>query len=364
MASIRKEDRPRKPWRVDWIERRRHRTRRFSSRREAVIFAGDVERGSRAPAADRLTLKAWCLTWITEAGLTWEPRTRKDRAAYLDRFVIPELGALRLGEIDRAEIRSWRAGLTRPPHNASPYTADRALSVLSAALGVAVREGLIRENPCVGHGRLARPVQRRTAATLEQIERLRAHLDAPADRAMVSLLAYAGLRPSEARALRWADVGEHTLVVRAAISGEGREKRTKTGSVRSVPLIRPLADDLGALLDARVGEADDVIVVLAPDPAALVLGEPVDHRNWTKRVWRPACASAGVAITPYQLRHTFASLHIAAGRNAWQVAALMGHSNPQMVLTTYGHLFAEAELAAPIPVETAAAKARHDALSI
>jgi integrase len=62
-------------------------------------------------------------------------------------------------------------------------------------------------------------------------------------------------------------------------------------------------------------------------------------------VWRPARAGAGLDVPPYALRHTFASLLIAEGRNPWQVAHLMGHSNLEMVIRTYGHLFAEAELA-------------------
>jgi hypothetical protein len=39
----------------------------------------------------------------------------------------------------------------------------------------------------------------------------------------------------------------------------------------------------------------------------------------------------------------------------------MGHSNPQMVITTYGHLFAEAELAEPRSMEEAAVEARQAA---
>ena len=69
-------------------------------------------------------------------------------------------------------------------------------------------------------------------------------------------------------------------------------------------------------------------------------------------------------MPPYSLRHTFASLQIAAGLNPWQVAALLGHTTPAMVIRTYGHLFAEAELAAPNPVEPAVILARAHAMSV
>ena len=91
---------------------------------------------------------------------------------------------------------------------------------------------------------------------------------------MVSLMAYAGLRPSEVNALAWEDIGDQTLVVRAARSGDD-EKGTKTGSVRSVPICEPLAEDLAAL--GRFGE---LVVGPGARPAP----------NWRRRIWDPATA--------------------------------------------------------------------------
>lgn len=348
MASLRKEpERPRKPWRVDWTERRRRRTRRFATKGEAQVFIGDLARGTSASRLERLTLEDWLERWLRTYGPAWEPRTRHDRGDYIDRLIAPHLGAMRLLEVGRADVREWRAGLIRA--GKTPYVADRAVTVLSAALGAAVDDDLIPANPCRGLKRLPRPVDRRRPASLAETEAIRAAMPTEGDRVVVSLMAYAGLRPSEVRALRWDDVRERTLVVRAAMRDGGGEKATKTGSVRSVPIIVSLRDDL-ADLDRSGGGP--------------VVGIP-DWRNWTSRVWRPARVRAGTDVPPYALRHTFASLLIAEGRNPWQVAALMGHSNPQMVISTYGHLFAEQELAAPQVMADAVAAARaHQAASI
>jgi integrase len=62
------------------------------------------------------------------------------------------------------------------------------------------------------------------------IEALLAKL-AHRDRVLVALMAYAGVRPGEARTLRWGHVQEHTLVIGAA----------KTGRRRTVRLLDPLA---------------------------------------------------------------------------------------------------------------------------
>jgi integrase len=63
------------------------------------------------------------------------------------------------------------------------------------------------------------------------------------DATLVSVLAYAGLRPGEALALTWAHVRERTLLVESAVSF-GKVEGTKTGRRRTVPLVGPLAQDL------------------------------------------------------------------------------------------------------------------------
>ena len=278
-------------------------------------------------------------------GIEWEPRTLRDRARYADSWIIPGVGKVKLRELGRKEIREWRAEmLTR---GATHYVANAAVRILSAALGDAVADEMIVGNACYGVKPLKRTsVDRREPATLAEVEGIRALLERDRDRAMVSLMAYAGLRPSERPSLRWSDVRAATLVIRSAVSSSGREKGTKTESVRTVPIIPALAEDLAAL-EPR---ADD-----------LVIGA-VDHDNWSMRVWRPARAQIGSTAIPYALRHTFASLLIAEGRGVHEVAKLLGHSSPALTLSTYGHLFDEAQLRSNESMADAVARARHEAI--
>jgi len=346
VASLIVEDRPNRPFRVSWRERGRQRTKRFATRREAEMFMGDLARGQRRDAS-RITLSDWLETWLTGHGVAWEPRTRADRADFIDRLIEPHLGHLRIGEIGRSDVRAWRAGLLK--EGTTVYGADRAVTVLSAALGAAVDDDLIPANPCRGLKRLPRAPARRLPATVAEVEIIRAAMTTARDRLMVSLMAYGGLRPSELRSLRWDDVRAESVVIRSALSSAGAEKTTKTGEDRVVPILWVLREDFNDL-GRQVGAE------------RVVQGDNLDGHNWASRVWRPACSRARPrkGISPYSLRHTFASLLIAEGRNPWQVAALMGHANPQMVITTYGHLFAEAELAPPAPMEPAAIWTRHD----
>jgi integrase len=157
------------------------------------------------------------------------------------------------------------------------------------------------------------------------------------DATLISVLAYAGLRPGEALALTWAHVRERTLLVESAVS-LGTIEGTKTGRRRTVPLVGPLAQDLS---EWRLHTG-------RPDAKALVFpghdGEPwtlTAYQNWRRRLYTPAAEDAGVdRPRPYDLRHSFVSLLIAEGHNVVEVARQAGHS-PKMALDTYAHVFEE-----------------------
>lgn len=62
-------------------------------------------------------------------------------------------------------------------------------------------------------------------------------------------------------------------------------------------------------------------------------------RSNMKRAWQQTIRATGVRrIRPYDLRHTFASLLITAGKNPLYIARQMGHYSAGFTLDTYGHL--------------------------
>ena len=62
--------------------------------------------------------------------------------------------------------------------------------------------------------------------------------------------------------------------------------------------------------------------------------------NFMSRVFRPAARRAQIdGLTFHDLRHTCASLMIAAGANPLEVAAQLGHKDARLVLQRYGHLY-------------------------
>ena len=194
---------------------------------------------------------------------------------------------------------------------------------------MAVTEELIAANPVAKVKKPVRTVQRR----VEQwpplaVEQLRAQLSI-GHATLISVLAYAGLRPGEALALSWVDVGKRALRVTRSIS-HGAEKRTKTGANRSVRLLAPLVEDLAAWKAATTRPGGLVF-----PRASGVPWTDDDWRNWRHRTFQANAEAIGrLKARPYDLRHSFVSLLIAEGRTVIDVAGQAGQSPETACATT------------------------------
>jgi integrase len=205
------------------------------------------------------------------------------------------------------------------------------MAVLSAALGRAVEEGLIPFNPSAGVRALPAFAVRPRALTVREVEDLRAAMTSDRDRLIVSLIAYAGLRPAEVVGLPWANVTAASVIVDRSAQ-YGKLVPTKTRRVRAVPIEKPVREDLDRAHKGANGE-----LVAPGDRGGLLV-----WRNFVRRQWAAAALRAGVKAVPYDLRHTFATLLIYAGRPIPSVAAALGHASPSMTLDTYAHAVEDA----------------------
>lgn len=340
-------------WVARWREDGHDRARTFDLKRDAEAFEREMRRRAQLGAhahlePSRERLGDWLRRWWTRDAATWAQSTRRQRGSVLDHWIVPYLGGVRLRDLGPARVREWRAELTAA--GCPPTQANAALSVLSAALGAAVADRLLPTNPCIGTRKVPVAVARPRALTPLEVERLRAEMPTLRDVVLLGLLAYAGLRPGEALALTWGSVGR-VLVVDRSLS-DGDLKLTKTEVRRTVEVLEPLAEDL-ELLRPRVADRDAFV-------CTALNGRPMNLNNWRSRVLAPACERAGVRATPYDGRHTYASLLIHEGRSLPYVTAAMGHASPTTTLRHYAHLFDESRLAPAMSMVAAIRAARQE----
>jgi integrase len=130
-----------------------------------------------------------------------------------------------------------------------------------------------------------------------KVERLRRHLlhdRRQRDATLISVLAYAGLRPEEALALEWRHVRDKTLLVEQALS-DGRLKGQKNRRPpRNVDLLPSLRKDLAEWKLACGRPKEAVLVFPARDGG---LWSDDDYRNWRTRVFKPAVKDIGLEGT-------------------------------------------------------------------
>ena len=316
-------------------------TRRDAERRDREIRElrwqdklDQVDAGAEplADATDR-----W---WSEHAEPNLARATLRSYAHILDCHLLPRLGDTPIRAIQPATVVELQRDLGAKGIGAA--TIHRTLMVLSSIMRHAVLCGRIDRNP-VGPVRVKRPRRKRAIRPLPpaDIERLRAALLARDDQAsaiLVCVMAYAGLRPGEATALTWADVGDRTILVERSNDQDGELVQTKTGVIRTVRLLEPLAEDLVKWRAAQ----DDPSPSQPLAPRADGRGWNIDdYKNWRRRRFDPALKDAGLAPgRPYDLRHSFASLMIQAGYSPVELAAELGHA-PTLTLDTYSHVFSE-----------------------
>jgi integrase len=320
-------------YKVRWREGGVNRSRQFDRLEDARDWEGKVRRERQTGDIAVLgggtrKLSEYAGKWWTDyAEQNLAPRTLEVYAVQLDLRITPALGGYRLREITPALVQEFIAKLRRK--GVGDPSIVKTATVLQSILNRAYVDGMISRNPV---SVVRKPSQRRTrepdTVPPTTIELIRAAMQIR-DATLVSVLAYAGLRPeSEAIALRWKQVGKRTLDVPA----------TKTGNKRHVRLLAPLASDL-ELWRKSCGEPPGASLVF---PASRGTWSRDDWRNWLRRVYRPAAMRAGLDKTtrPRDLRGSFASLLIYEGRNVVEVAEQLGHS-AYTCLRDYAGVFAE-----------------------
>jgi len=297
----------------------------------------EVERGEQTRTAHRpTTLGDWCAGWVTGdlPRLPIEAHTKADYARALGHVLRSPVASVPLAELTSTDVDhllAWRQA------QAPSRTSVRLLrAALSRSLADAERRGLISRNPA----RLARPPaeavppKERRALTHDQARALEAVLDGQPDEALWLSMLLLGLRPGEATGLTWADVDLDQGVLHVA----GARKWTPDGYVLGPPKTRRANRALK--MPPRLVAAFARLTPGTPDSLVFParrggLRDPSNDRHRLARLSRRA--GIDPPVTPYELRHTAASLLSDAGVPIEVLADLLGHTSTQMLESVYRH---------------------------
>lgn len=150
--------------------------------------------------------------------------------------------------------------------------------------------------------------------------------------AAVALMFFAGLRPGEARGIRWEDFDGRRPNVRRSIWRTYSTEPKTAASSKPIPVIEPLRSVLAEL---RVADGN-------PDAGPILrnqAGKPLNLDNLAKRTVRPILMIAGLQWHGwYSLRRGIATLVNAIEKDAMAAKGLLRHAS---VTTTQKHYIKE-----------------------
>lgn len=312
----------------------------FDRKADAELWVAEMRRRKQLgeavePTAGTQRLDEFIETyWVMHAVPNLEQKTRDNYAHVWEKHVRPRIGERRLRDITPKVVNRFRAQMVQD--GVGSNTTRRALVILQSILTLAVAEEEIPDNPVAKIRKPSQaPAREHVPIPVLTLERMRQDLE-PRDQALLSVLAYVGLRPQEALALQWEDVGERTLRIgRKNVDGTILPY-TKTRTERHVRLLEPLVEDLN---DWQVRSGVDR-GLLFPRYDGKPFTE-TDYRNWRRRRYEPAAERAGLdGSRPYDLRATWVSLMIFEGHTVVEVARQAGHS-AETCLRHYARVFEE-----------------------
>ena len=299
------------------------------------------QREAGGPAGRAPLLKDYVETWLrryrgrTDSGI--RASTKREYRRDLELHVLPSLGQKRLDEITQVHIRRLVDDLLSGDDPLAPGSVRNAIAPLKALFASAVEWGHLSANPAREVRLPGTPKGRRPKALTEpQLKRLMKALP-PDGRLLVEFLSVTGVRASEAFGLRWhhIDFAAGRASIECRRRGNDIDVPKSESSNREVRLSPTLVKHLRAAR-RRAGAAAEDFVFLSPH------GRPIDHNNFLRRTFRPACEQAGVPWAGlHTLRHTCATRLLRSDVSAEKVALLLGHASPGFTVKVYGHLGSE-----------------------
>jgi integrase len=325
------------------------RTKRDAERARVELLAR-VDSGSYVEPS-RLTLAVFLRDqWLPGLAGQVRPTTLHAYQTNIARYVLPRIGATLLQRLTPAHLNQlYAALLAAGGRNGRPLSGRTVQSVamtIRKALGDATRWGLVHRNVAA----LASPPRPRRAEmhswTAAELRTFLEHVAGERLLAVWMLAASTGMRRGELLGLRWVDVDlDHDRVaVRQTLVLAGRqvivsEPKTSRGR-RSIALDPRTVGALRTWRAAQVAERlawggawiDSGLVFTRED------GTPL-HPEWLSDafVWR--VQRAGLPpIRLHDLRHTHASLGLAAGVPVKVMSERLGHSSSSFTADAYQHV--------------------------
>lgn len=284
-----------------------------------------------------LTFQELYNKWIEAKRRSLKPSTLLSCESTFKKHVLPSLGNKLLSTLTTLDIQKWVDETCEK--DLSPATVQKAYRYVRACLNQARDWDLLEKNIC--RGIVLPRVEKKELDYLEpkEIQQLLDVITDPSDKALFTTLAFSGVRYGEALGFAWrhVDFDNGVLVIsRSAYWLNGNLQTPKSeASRRAVPLLPTLADVLKDYFEYQ-GKPNPDYLLFSYDGQS-----PFDQSDTRKR-FNSYLEKAGLRhVQIHSLRHSFATILLAAGGSIKATQRALGHASAAMTLDVYSHLIPE-----------------------
>ena len=297
-----------------------------------------------------MTLEQFLLeVWLPRRKRELRPSTARRYQWHIDNYIAPAIGTHRLASLRAEHLDRMYNDLLehggRDGGTLSPKTVYDTHVVMRSSLRFAVDRHLVDHNGAAD----ARPPRISTRSrpspeiwTAQQLAAFLAHTAHVRLYPAIHLAATTGMRRGEIVGLRWGDwhVDTHRLsVARSRQSSQGGTVEVPTKTAASRRAIDLDANTERVLARWRRRQQRDGHPTGLQDPIFTNRhGAPVNPESISQLFDREALSSGLPKIRLHDLRHTHASLLVAAGEPIKVVSERLGHAHPGFTMATYQHL--------------------------
>lgn len=270
-------------------------------------------------------------TWFTENEIRWK-RSYKENveqivALHLSKFFSNK----KVSYITKAEILQFRASLAKVKNGTKVGLSADRINHIMTILRMILTDAADRydfNNPTQNIKALKVQKTDVEPFSLQEVQQILNTCEEDF-RDYFLIRFFTGMRTGEIDGLKWkfVDFDKRLILIRETIVN-GQEETGKTiESFRDIQMSTPVYEAF-IRQKAKTEQGKWVFVNRS--------GNPLDHRNVTKRIWYPLLEKCGLTKRrPYQTRHTAATLWLAAGESPEWIARQMGHTTTKMLFQVY-----------------------------
>jgi integrase len=283
-------------------------------------------------SVDAPTVKEFSEIWFSEKSIEWRKSHKQSIEGILESHILPAFGKMKISVIKKQDILTFRAALAKVQTRTKKTLSASRINHIMTPLRMLLNEAADRyefTTPWKNIKALKVPRTEVNPFSLNEVERL--IKTAPDDfKPYYIVRFFTGLRTGEINGLHWdkVDLDKKQLYIdQSLVKGEMTEAKTD-GSNRVIKLTDRVVSALKVQMQTTKNKSK--FVFCKAD------GKAFNYQTISRVIWEPMLQRLKLKYrNPYQTRHTFATLLLAAGESPEWIAQQMGHSTTTMLFRVY-----------------------------